>query len=53
MGKLMKLLREPSSYAGLAGLALAIGISNESWTVISTAIAGVAGLVAMFLNEKE
>ena len=53
MVKIMKLLREPSSYAGLAGLALAIGISNESWTIVSTAIAGIAGLVAMLLNEKE
>jgi hypothetical protein len=51
MIKLVKLLIEPSTYAGLAGLMLAIGVSNESWTVISTAVAGVAGLIAMFLNE--
>jgi len=53
MWTLLERLKEPSTYAGLAGIALAIGISNESWTIVSTAIAGIAGLVAMLLNERK
>jgi hypothetical protein len=45
-------LREPSTYAGLAGLALAVGIGAEQWAAISTAVAGIAGVVAMFLSDK-
>lgn len=44
-------LKEPSTYAGFAGIALAFGLSDAEWSVISTAIAGVAGVVAMFLSE--
>ena len=49
---LLDRLKEPSSYAGLAGIALAFGVSSEQWTTIATAIAGVAGLVSMLLKEK-
>lgn len=45
-------LREPSTYAGLAGLALAVGVSAEQWAAISTAVAGVAGVIAIFVREK-
>ncbi len=45
-------LREPSTYAGLAGLALALGISDTAWATISTAVAGVAGVIAMLLHDK-
>ncbi len=45
-------LREPSTYAGLAGLALALGISSEAWATISTAVAGIAGVIAMLLHDK-
>lgn len=49
---LLKRLREPSTYAGLAGLALALGISDTAWATISTAVAGVAGVIAMLLHDK-
>lgn len=44
-------LREPSTFAGLAGLALAVGLSAEEWTAISAFVAGLAGLVAMLLGD--
>lgn len=45
-------LKEPSTYAGLSGLAMAIGISTDLYNAAATAIAGVAGLVAVILAEK-
>ena len=45
-------LKEPSTYAGLSGLALAFGISSDLYTAASSAIAAVAGLVAVVLVEK-
>ena len=50
---LLERLKEPSTYAGLSGLMIAIGLSTEQWSVISTAIAGVAGIVAMILKDKK
>jgi len=44
-------LKEPSTYAGFAGIALAFGLSDAEWATISTAAAGVAGLVAMLLSD--
>ena len=45
-------LKEPSTYAGFSGLALAFGMSAEEWSAVYTAVAAVAGVVAMFLVEK-
>lgn len=45
-------LKEPSTYAGLSGLAMALGISTHLYEAASLAIAGVAGLVAVLLAEK-
>ena len=45
-------LKEPSTYAGLSGLALAFGISSDLYTAASSAIAAVAGLVAVILVER-
>lgn len=45
-------LKEPSTYAGLSGLMIAIGLSQDQWTVISTALAGVAGVIAMVLKDR-
>lgn len=44
--------REPSTWAGLAGLAAAVGISEESWSAISSAIAAVFGAVAIVVRER-
>lgn len=48
---LLARLKEPSTYAGFAGLALAFGLSDVQWAAISTAVAGLAGAVAVFLSE--
>ena len=45
-------LKEPSTYAGLSGLALAFGISTDLYNAVAGAIAGVAGLVAVILAER-
>lgn len=45
-------LKEPSTYAGLSGLALAFGISSDLYTAASSVIASIAGLVAIVLAEK-
>jgi hypothetical protein len=44
-------LKEPSTYAGFAGMALAFGLSDAEWAAVSTAAAGVAGLIAMLLSD--
>ena len=45
-------LKEPSTYAGLSGIALALGVSGELYNAVAGAIAGVAGLVAVLLSDK-
>lgn len=44
--------KEPSSWAGLSGLAAAAGVSLPAYNATTTAIAGVAALIAFFLKEK-
>jgi hypothetical protein len=48
---ILRRLKEPSTYAGLSGLALALGVSGELYSAVSTAIAGVAGLIAALLPD--
>jgi hypothetical protein len=48
---LVNRLKEPSTYAGFSGIALALGLSSEEWSTIYTAVAGLAGVVAMILSE--
>lgn len=45
-------LREPSTYAGFAGLAAAIGISEPLYAAVSAVAVAVAGLVAVIISEK-
>lgn len=44
--------KEPSTYAGLSGLALAVGFSDVEWTAIGTAAAAVFGAVAVVISER-
>ena len=48
---LVNRLKEPSTYAGFSGIALAFGLSAEEWSTVHTAIAALAGVAAMFLSE--
>ena len=45
-------LKEPSTYAGFSGLALALGVSGELYSSVAALIAAVAGLVSVLLAEK-
>ena len=44
--------KEPSTYAGLSGLALALGLSDTEWSAIGTAAAAVCGAVAIVIAER-
>ena len=48
---LLNRLKEPSTYAGFSGIALALGLSGEEWSTVYTAVAGLAGLAAMLLSD--
>ena len=51
MKRFLKLAKEPSTWAGLAGVlgAAAIGgINVEGWTTVFSVLAGICGVVAMF-----
>ena len=50
---LLSRLKEPSSYAGLSALALAAGLSDAQWAAVSTAVAALAGVAAVFLSEQK
>ena len=43
--------KEPSTWAGLAGLAVVFGVSSEQWSMIGHAVAAVAAAIAMFVSE--
>jgi hypothetical protein len=44
--------REPSTWAGLSGLALALGLSAAEWSAIGAAAAAVFGAAAVFVKES-
>ena len=50
---LLSRLKEPSTYAGFSALALALGLSDAQWAAVSTAVAGLAGVAAVFLSETK
>ena len=52
--RIIKLLKEPSTYAGLAaalGGGAVLGMSEDMWLTIFGAVAAVAGAVAMFVLD--
>ena len=51
MDSLIDRLKEPSTYAGLAGVALAVGISADEFAGIAAAIAGFFGFIAAIKGE--
>jgi len=53
MEDFLNLLKEPSTYAGLSGIALAMGISVEGWEAISATLAALFGTIAVFTKEKQ
>ena len=43
--------KEPSTWAGLDGLAVVFGVNNEQWSMIGNAVAAVSAAIAMFVSE--
>jgi ABC-type uncharacterized transport system permease subunit len=52
MQKIIKRIREPSTWAGLAAIAILFGIEPEKANTIAQAVGVVAGAVAVMLPEK-
>lgn len=48
---LLARLREPSTWAAFAGLAVVVGLTAEQWQAVATAGAAVAGLIAVLLPD--
>jgi len=44
--------KEPSTYAGLSALAIALGLSDTEWAAIGSAAAAVFGAVAVVIAER-
>lgn len=54
MQTIINRLKEPSTYAGLAGVLASLGVlglGEDQWGTILAAVAGVAGAVAVFVGE--
>lgn len=49
---LLARLKEPSTWAGFAALAMSFGLTQEGYEAISGAGIAIAGAVAVFLREK-
>ncbi|WP_422648636.1 hypothetical protein OJJOAM_000248 [Cupriavidus sp. H18C1] len=50
--KYLKRLREPSTMAGLSGLAVVIGANPTKVNAVSAVIAAVLSALAVFMPEK-
>ena len=52
MAWILDRLKEPSTYAGFAGLAIAVGVSAPLYGAVTAAIAAVAALISVIVAEK-
>lgn len=52
MNTIFKRLREPSSMAGIAALAMIFGVPANTTELVVQVIGGVAGLAAIVLPER-
>ena len=46
-------MKEPSTWAGFAGLAMLFGANVEEAAAVAQAVGAVAGLVAIFMPENK
>ena len=56
MSYVLKRLKEPSTFAGLAAVLASVGIlglSESDWNQVFAAVAAVAGALAMLMGEGE
>lgn len=52
MSNIIDRLKEPSTYAGLAGIALAMGLTLEDFSMYAHAAAGLFGFIAIVRGER-
>lgn len=52
MNWIVERLKEPSTWAGFAGLAASIGIAEPLYAAVSAVGVAVAGLLAVLISEK-
>lgn len=52
MKAILNRFSQPSSWAGLSGIAMAVGIAAPLYTSVSLMLAGACGIAAFVLNEK-
>ena len=45
--------KEPSTWAGLVGLAVVFGVTAKQWSMIGNAITAVSAAIAMFVSESK
>lgn len=53
MKYILKMLSQPSSWAGLSGIALSVGIGAPLYAHVAALGAAVAGMVAFFVNGQK
>ena len=51
--KLFALLKEPSTFAGLSGIFVALGVSVEQFESVALVLAAIFGSLGVFLPEKK
>lgn len=44
--------KEPSTFAGLAGVAGAVGVASPTYSAITNLIMAIAGVIAVFKADK-
>ncbi|MBF0355004.1 MAG: hypothetical protein HQL43_07205 [Alphaproteobacteria bacterium] len=49
---ILERLKEPSTWAGLSALALAVGLNDAEWSAIGQAGAAIAAAVAVVVKER-
>jgi hypothetical protein len=55
MDFIIKRLQEPSTYAGIAAFLTSfglLGLTEPDWNQIFSAVAAIAGVIAIFVKEK-
>ncbi len=51
MERIINRLKEPSTYAGLAAVALAAGMSMDKFQLYANALAGLFGFISILVKE--
>ncbi|MCG5240428.1 hypothetical protein [Azospirillum doebereinerae] len=49
---ILRALSQPSTYAGLSGVAGAVGLSAPEFQAVASLLAALFGVAAMVLNER-